>query len=683
MFVLHRRTKIVSEVHTKPVENAIAILQRDMNVYLRRKDVYGPMYEMNKKMQEREDQQEFKGKNNEIQLVYNQELAEEAYRLTVETERILIEAADDLGFVYGLLFISSEFLKVSPFWYWMENTQKLGKYVELEEKVYESPKPVVRFRGWFFNDEVLFMKWHIDDDHDTTWKMAFETLLRCGGNMAIPGTDKEARCNWKLAAEMGLWITHHHAEPLGAEMFIRAYPNEEPNYLENTALFEKLWEDAVIEQKDYKVIWNLCFRGQGDAPFWASDTSGQFNTPEKRGALISQVVRKQSEFVKKYVKDPIFCTNLYGEIMELYKEGCLDLDPNVIKVRADNGYAKMVTRRRDNHTVRVSSMPDPEDKSPQGIYYHVSFYDLQAANHITMLPNSVNFVDNELANVLANGGNDFWVINCSNVRPHVYFLDAIRKIWFGQRISDESHSQAFADEYYKAGVEAAKCYQAYSAAMPKYGPEEDQHAGEQFYTENVRIIAHHMMLGNKKADELVWLTGNVPLRRQVKKIMDICSEAEPKLKALYEQCKEVGKSLRTTAFSDQIEKDLGVHWRMAKGTHIFCEAYEEFRNKNYKKAFVRMGDSWQIFKEADELLQKDDGKWKNYYGNDCLADIKHTAYMAKKAMGYIREVGDNVRHDQWYRDEIYAPEDQKVFLLLVTDRHMTDKQLYEAMKSKY
>ncbi|MBQ7915506.1 MAG: glycosyl hydrolase 115 family protein, partial [Firmicutes bacterium] len=377
MFVLHRRTKIVSEVHTKPVENAIAILQRDMNVYLRRKDVYGPMYEMNKKMQEREDQQEFKGKNNEIQLVYNQELAEEAYRLTVETERILIEAADDLGFVYGLLFISSEFLKVSPFWYWMENTQKLGKYVELEEKVYESPKPVVRFRGWFFNDEVLFMKWHIDDDHDTTWKMAFETLLRCGGNMAIPGTDKEARCNWKLAAEMGLWITHHHAEPLGAEMFIRAYPNEEPNYLENTALFEKLWEDAVIEQKDYKVIWNLCFRGQGDAPFWASDTSGQFNTPEKRGALISQVVRKQSEFVKKYVKDPIFCTNLYGEIMELYKEGCLDLDPNVIKVRADNGYAKMVTRRRDNHTVRVSSMPDPEDKSPQGIYYHVSFYDLQ------------------------------------------------------------------------------------------------------------------------------------------------------------------------------------------------------------------------------------------------------------------------------------------------------------------
>ena len=48
----------------------------------------------------------------------------------------------------------------------------------------------------------------------------------------------------------------------------------------------------------------------------------------------------------------------------------------------------------------------------QGIYYHVSFYDLQAANHITMLPNSVELVNNELGAVLNNDGNDFWMINC-------------------------------------------------------------------------------------------------------------------------------------------------------------------------------------------------------------------------------------------------------------------------------
>jgi len=56
------------------------------------------------------------------------------------------------------------------------------------------------------------------------WEMAFEALLRCGGNMTIPGTDYNSHRYQRLAAEYGLYITHHHAEPLGARMFSRAYP---------------------------------------------------------------------------------------------------------------------------------------------------------------------------------------------------------------------------------------------------------------------------------------------------------------------------------------------------------------------------------------------------------------------------------------------------------------------------
>ncbi len=67
--------------------------------------------------------------------------------------------------------------------------------------------------------------------------MAFETLLRCGGNMTIPGTDKNSRLNRQMAADMGLWITHHHAEPLGAEIFARAYPGVEANFMEKSELF--------------------------------------------------------------------------------------------------------------------------------------------------------------------------------------------------------------------------------------------------------------------------------------------------------------------------------------------------------------------------------------------------------------------------------------------------------------
>ena len=405
-FILNCNTTIQTEINTTPVLNAIGILQRDMaKVFAKTTENGGNV------------------------ILKRGEAAAESYSININDD-IVVTAADDLGFIYALLYISETYLGIKPFWFWLDQQIETKTQVAIEPCTYSPEKPAVKFRGWFYNDEVLLLGWNIGSDGRDQWRMAFEALLRCGGNMAIPGTDKMSRFNRQLAADYGLWITHHHAEPLGAEVFIRAYPGIDANFADHPELFYKLWEDAVIEQKDCNVVWNLCFRGQGDKPFWTSDTSGKFNTSEKRGALISSIINKQCEIVKKYVENPVFCTNLYGEIMELYTEGYLTIDSSIIKVQADNGYGKMVTRRRGPHNPRVNSMP-VKNGGPQGIYYHVSFYDLQAANHITMLPNSVNFVDSELSQVLENGGSDFWVINCSNVKPHVYYLDAVRKkmVW--------------------------------------------------------------------------------------------------------------------------------------------------------------------------------------------------------------------------------------------------------------
>lgn len=78
----------------------------------------------------------------------------------------------------------------------------------------------------------------------------------------IPGTDANSKIYVGLAADMGLWITHHHAEPLGAEMFARVYPDKTPSFAEYPELFYSLWEDGIRRQKDYHVIWNIGFRGR-------------------------------------------------------------------------------------------------------------------------------------------------------------------------------------------------------------------------------------------------------------------------------------------------------------------------------------------------------------------------------------------------------------------------------------
>ncbi len=661
-FLLNYNTQIKSDIDTKPVLNAIKMLERDIEKSFNQSNETA----------------------NAIVLKKTEGMAEESYKITVADE-ITVTASDDLGFVYGLLNISEKYLGIKPFWFWLDQKIEKKAGLAIDECAYESAPMSVRFRGWFFNDEVLMLTWKVNGDREETWRMAFEALLRCGGNMTIPGTDKNSRLNRQLASDMGLWITHHHAEPLGAEMFARAYPGVDANFMERPEMFYKLWEDAVTEQKDYNVVWNLCFRGQGDCPFWSSDTTGEFNTPAKRGAHISAMIRKQCDMVRKYVKNPVFCTNLYGEIMELYEEGHIDLDEGVIKVQADNGYAKMVTRRRDNHNPRVSAMP-VKDGGCQGIYYHVSFYDLQAANHITMLPNSVNFVNNELNEVLANDGNDFWVINCSNVKPHAYYLDAVRKKWMGREIDNESHSKEFSMDYYGSDADVAKSLAEYANSTIAFGEHDDEHAGEQFYTENVRIIANNIVrCDSNPTDKLNWIVGkDGTIYDQTKKLMAIVEKDIEKINKYYDLCKNVSAKLTGDTkklYDETILLQSAIHYYCANGMITYGKAIAELENKDYVKAFVLAGDSALLFDEAQNIMRgSENGVWEGFYFNDCFADIKHTAYMARKTMGTIREFGDNSRHDKWYRDFVYSPEDRNVMLLLVTDNHMTDEEIYKAMK---
>lgn len=188
-FLLDRATKIEYKEKHKPVETVIDILKRDVAKVCTDATSTGI-----------------------IRLIVSKDIEEEAYRIEVTKKEACVFASSDLGFEYALLFFSKEYLGVEAFWFWNEQKiKKLGS-VKIPTGTYYSKKAAVRFRGWFYNDEVLMMGWPLNKQNKAGWRMAFEALLRCGGNMAIPGTDKLARENAKIAAsEYGLWLTHHHA----------------------------------------------------------------------------------------------------------------------------------------------------------------------------------------------------------------------------------------------------------------------------------------------------------------------------------------------------------------------------------------------------------------------------------------------------------------------------------------
>lgn len=666
MFRFSKNTTITikaDSVSTKPVNCFVQILERDRDKVFTKSTV----------------------PSSAVVLLPDQTDIPEQYRIVVREDCIEIRAGDDLGFIYGILYLSEQYLGIRPFWFYMDQKIERKEYLEIPETDYVSNPFSVRFRGWFINDEVLMMQWKYNENDVDGWKIALETLLRCGGNTVIPGTDEMSRRNRRLAADMGLWITHHHAEPLGAEMFVRKYPGAEPDYLQHEELFLRLWEEAIVGQKDDHVVWNLCFRGQGDMPFWADDKTGRFDSQETRGRLIGDVIRKQYELVKKHVENPVFCTNLYGEIMELYEQGYLELPPDIIKVRADNGFGKMVTRRQNNHNPRIPSMPAAGEKSPQGIYYHVSFYDLQAGNHITMLPNSVEFVDRELEQVLKNGGDGFWVVNCSNIRPHVYYLDVIRKKWMGRSIDDDEQSKEFAEEYFAGNEKVAECYTAYPKAMIPYGTHEDEHMGEQYYTENIRVLVNQFFVDkDRRAESLRWIAENDCLKDQIETICAPCRRGLVGLQNLLAQCQKVSLLIEgdlRRLFDATICLQAKIHAYCAEGVALFGQAYEYYAKGEYEKAFLTFGDSAVCFDRADEAMkQAEYGVWEAFYKNDCLADVRYTGDMIRKIMGVMRELGDSVYHDKWQRKYGSTKENKDVVLLMFTERHMTDWEIYLAMK---
>lgn len=266
---------LTAECDTQPVCRAIETLRRDLGF------VCCPSEEA----------------GGEIRLLFTANLGPERYILREWGGALEILAGDMRGFIYGIYAVSRELLGVQDFWFWNDQRFEPRDRIDVPKAFrLESTPFAVRFRGWFINDEVLLHAWTVDRRAERPWEMAFEALLRCGGNMVIPGTGQNAKKFRALAAGMGLILTHHHAEPLGAEMFARAYPALNASYAEHPEKFHQLWERALKEQAHCEVVWNLGFRGQGDRPFWDDDP--QYATPEARGELMGALIREQYELVQ-------------------------------------------------------------------------------------------------------------------------------------------------------------------------------------------------------------------------------------------------------------------------------------------------------------------------------------------------------------------------------------------------
>ena len=135
----------------------------------------------------------------------------ESFFMRVKGNELVAMGADARGAIYAAYTLSEKILGVDPWYFWTDHEPVPRKQIGVSTSLNESfGNPTFRYRGWFINDEDLLNRFSPDPLRENPFSLEMldricETLLRCRGNMIVPGTfnfpDERA---WELASRRGL-----------------------------------------------------------------------------------------------------------------------------------------------------------------------------------------------------------------------------------------------------------------------------------------------------------------------------------------------------------------------------------------------------------------------------------------------------------------------------------------------
>ena len=360
----------------------------------------------------------------------------ESYKVTVTDGGVRIEGGDTLGTVFGIYAFATRVLGIDPMYRLNDVFPSPREEMTAEDTAFCSLPRVIRFRGWFLNDEDLLTEFksgggvrHFDYKfyqtvmHPDVLEMILETALRHEINLMIPSSfvDVDNPDEEKLAAAVvrrGMYVTQHHVEPLGvsffgAQNYFKKYNCEgEISFISNRAVMEEIWEYYVRKWAKYgdRVIWQFGLRGRGDEAMWKRDKNAPVSA-EGRGAIITDAIQTQYETVKRVLGHENFLSTatLWLEGAELYGRGYLKMPKSTMPIFSDVGLDQMWGEDFFS-TPRL-------DGVRYGVYYHVGFYsrgphladgcDPRKMTYCYRLAHQMNSLT-------------YSIVNVSNVRPLLY-----------------------------------------------------------------------------------------------------------------------------------------------------------------------------------------------------------------------------------------------------------------------
>lgn len=348
----------------------------------------------------------------------------------------------------------------------------------------------------------------------------------------------------------------------------------------------------------------------------------------------------------------------------------------------------MVSRRQGNLNLRIPALPGPREGGKHGLYYHVTFHDLQASNHLTMFPSPVELIKQELTKAFKAGAKDYLLVNSGNILPHLNALDFTAEMWRNEDADAQRHLTGFIKRMYgEERPDIIRLYEDYAACTIPYGAHEDERAGEEFYHHPTRQMIGHWLQGQTCTHErLIWATGDVSFADQVRWFRSRAEQAIPGWEALQQRGRAVAQRLsdeNSRRLYIQMLVQIELHLTGCRGLASICHAYADYCSGAYPQAFVQAARAVRHYSRGlDALRAAESGQWEHFYRADWLTNISNTVHHASTLRSFLRMHGDSPDMFLWYK-EYLMPETEKHIYLENTHRNpLPDDRLAELLEER-
>ncbi len=400
----------------------------------------------------------------------------EAHQVTTRGGDVWLVGANFRGTAFAA-YTLSERLGIDPLYLWTGYTPEKHAALVLKATRYYAAPPTFRFRGMFHDDEDVLPRPFVSGIPDqngtvpTAWYARFfETALRLRMNMVAPFVRvQRPYAVRKMASDWGLYYTSHHydsllSNPYGYDRFglAKARGVTGPyDWITNKGGVLKFWQGGLDENRDLHCIWPVGLRGTED--YGMSFPAG--TTTAQKADVFSTVIADQVRMTKAALppgEPALFHFTMYAEMLDIYRQGQMQVPPDVTLVWPDNNDGVML------------ALPPTVGQWKHGVYYHLAYLGPQFTKQTfhTVQPSRVA---SEFQKINAAHATDYMLVNVSELRTYVMETRMLADIcWESQATltgTDPAtrYVQWWSREYFgpAAAPLAAKAYADYYRMIPK------------------------------------------------------------------------------------------------------------------------------------------------------------------------------------------------------------------------